>query len=657
MEGDGPFDFYWSKDGLPLDSASAKVLQLDGETSILQISAVMADHVGNYSCRVQSPHGTALVIASLLLNSQPSLRIKPFQFSPDVLLGNKESLSCVVVLGQGPFVFSWTKDGRSLEGTSLVRLVQVDDDTSFLQIPAVRAEHVGNYTCRVTAASGSDVFTASLLLNRSVKVENYRDIVNDLLLSYKALGCNMSLKIHFLHSHLDFFPDNLGAVSDEHGSAPFIKIKPFQFSSETGIGSKESLACVPLSGDGPFTFSWSKDGVPVESSASLRVVQFDEESSLLRIPAVRPEHVGNYTCTVSGPQGARGSFTAALVLSIHGSDNVTCVSVTAGQTPVIAPFYFTSDPTLGGRERLACGLKSGQGPFSFSWSKDGASLAATVRVTRVDEETSLLTIPELRPEHMGNYTCWVTGPHGSDSFTAALVFDYILGPESSTTYLPVATDGHPKRSIAGNGSLTLHDVTEADAGLYLCEAYNGLGAGLRKEIRITVHAPPRVKDRSKLETVRSGLAARLTCEVTGEQMAVSWTKDGHALDKNHTNVETSEQRTRSGVTAELLIRESNKSDSGIYTCHVRNPFGHDKLDIRLDVLGKCQLSRIAMLQCPCPEPPSAPRGLRAAAVTSRSAKLSWHPPAEGDEAVVSYIVRYWRDEGISLHTELSSTTL
>ncbi|UYV70450.1 hypothetical protein LAZ67_7003033 [Cordylochernes scorpioides] len=33
----------------------------------------------------------------------------------------------------------------------------------------------------------------------SVKVENYRDIVNDLLLSYKALG------------------DNLGAVSDEHG--------------------------------------------------------------------------------------------------------------------------------------------------------------------------------------------------------------------------------------------------------------------------------------------------------------------------------------------------------------------------------------------------------------------------------------------------------
>ena len=27
----------------------------------------------------------------------------------------------------------------------------------------------------------------------------------------------MSLKLHFLHSHLDFFPENMGSVSDEHG--------------------------------------------------------------------------------------------------------------------------------------------------------------------------------------------------------------------------------------------------------------------------------------------------------------------------------------------------------------------------------------------------------------------------------------------------------
>ena len=27
----------------------------------------------------------------------------------------------------------------------------------------------------------------------------------------------MSLKIHILHSYLDFFPSNMGDISDEHG--------------------------------------------------------------------------------------------------------------------------------------------------------------------------------------------------------------------------------------------------------------------------------------------------------------------------------------------------------------------------------------------------------------------------------------------------------
>jgi len=36
-------------------------------------------------------------------------------------------------------------------------------------------------------------------------------------MSYKAMGCNMSLKIHFPELHLNFFPENFGDVIDEHG--------------------------------------------------------------------------------------------------------------------------------------------------------------------------------------------------------------------------------------------------------------------------------------------------------------------------------------------------------------------------------------------------------------------------------------------------------
>ena len=50
----------------------------------------------------------------------------------------------------------------------------------------------------------------------NIMAENYKELIEDMSLFHK-LGCNMSLKIHLLFSHLDFFPDNCGMVSDEHG--------------------------------------------------------------------------------------------------------------------------------------------------------------------------------------------------------------------------------------------------------------------------------------------------------------------------------------------------------------------------------------------------------------------------------------------------------
>lgn len=46
---------------------------------------------------------------------------------------------------------------------------------------------------------------------------NYSEIVNDMLEAFKNLGCNMSIKVHYIHSHLDQFPENLGSYSEEQG--------------------------------------------------------------------------------------------------------------------------------------------------------------------------------------------------------------------------------------------------------------------------------------------------------------------------------------------------------------------------------------------------------------------------------------------------------
>lgn len=52
---------------------------------------------------------------------------------------------------------------------------------------------------------------------RNKKDPNYKSIVAYMLENFKQLGCNRSLKVHFLHSYLDYFPKNLGAVSKKQG--------------------------------------------------------------------------------------------------------------------------------------------------------------------------------------------------------------------------------------------------------------------------------------------------------------------------------------------------------------------------------------------------------------------------------------------------------
>lgn len=50
------------------------------------------------------------------------------------------------------------------------------------------------------------------------KAPNYVEIVRKLIQDYEKINARMSLKLHFLHSHLDFFSQlELGAVSDEQG--------------------------------------------------------------------------------------------------------------------------------------------------------------------------------------------------------------------------------------------------------------------------------------------------------------------------------------------------------------------------------------------------------------------------------------------------------
>ena len=51
----------------------------------------------------------------------------------------------------------------------------------------------------------------------NIKSPNVNELVESLLQAFHNLRCDMSVKVHFLHSHLSYFPENVGAFSEEQG--------------------------------------------------------------------------------------------------------------------------------------------------------------------------------------------------------------------------------------------------------------------------------------------------------------------------------------------------------------------------------------------------------------------------------------------------------
>ena len=47
--------------------------------------------------------------------------------------------------------------------------------------------------------------------------DGYVSLVQNILDNYRDIGGNMSIKVHFLDSRLDRFPENCGDVNDEQG--------------------------------------------------------------------------------------------------------------------------------------------------------------------------------------------------------------------------------------------------------------------------------------------------------------------------------------------------------------------------------------------------------------------------------------------------------
>lgn len=70
-----------------------------------------------------------------------------------------------------------------------------------------------------------EVIKGYLGKNRS---PDYQAIVSNMMGAFDKIGVNMSLKIHFLHHHLDDFANQLTSESDEQGERFHQTAMPFE---------------------------------------------------------------------------------------------------------------------------------------------------------------------------------------------------------------------------------------------------------------------------------------------------------------------------------------------------------------------------------------------------------------------------------------------
>lgn len=93
--------------------------------------------------------------------------------------------------------------------------------------------------------------------------------------------------------------------------------------------------------------------------------------------------------------------------------------------PSITPFQF-GDPVSGERVSVLCSLTDDLSDVRIDWYRDSfpISTSDSIRVNRIDEVTSSLSIPSLSPEFNGNYTCRISSashPHVATNWTSTLV--------------------------------------------------------------------------------------------------------------------------------------------------------------------------------------------------------------------------------------------
>ncbi|XP_017209685.1 neogenin isoform X3 [Danio rerio] len=430
---------------------------------------------------------------------------------------------------------------------------------------------------------------------------------------------------------------------------------PFRFSVEpvdvlAVRGLPAVLNCSAIS-DAPVRVEWKKDGTFLNLVADDRRRQL-ADGSLLISTVVHSKHnkpdEGVYQCVAT-------------------IDNLGTISSRTARLTVAGLPRFLSQPEgvsvrSGGTEMLSCEVTEELVPFT-RWDRDARPVELDSRVIQLP--SGALVISNASQADAGLYRCTIDGlgpPKTTEEAELQVVTDSGAGEKLETLQGPVAVakvvgesvllpcvmKGHPipairwtfndqpieeaheRFSVIGGGSLQIVNLTEEDAGIYVCQADSG---NMTSEIQaeLTVHVPPRFLTRPSNTYAQESMDIIFECDVTGSPPpTVKWMKDGDTVIPS--------DYFRIVKQHNLQVLGLVKSDEGFYQCLAENDAGNVQASAQLIILD------IASSGSERSGPtPSAPRDVVASLVSTRFIKLTWRLPAEPHGENITYSVFYSLD--------------
>ncbi|XP_047359394.1 Down syndrome cell adhesion molecule-like protein Dscam2 isoform X45 [Vespa velutina] len=596
--------------GYPIESIvwerDTRVLPINRKQKVFPNGTLIIENVermsdqATYTCVARNAQGYS-ARGTLEVQVMVAPQIAPFSIGDEpVNWGEQVSAICSIVKGDSPIDIQWSLNGEPITARTHpdITIQKTGKKTSLLTIDSVTAHHAGEYSCVASNLVGSVTRSAVLSVN----------------------------------------------------VAP--QIAPISFGEEpVNAGDLISIQCVVTKGDSPLEVTWTFDGRPINHDR-MDVIVSDSGKRVkqLIIESVAARHAGEYTCVASN---AAGSTSHSAKLDVNVS-------------PHLQPFSF-DEANSGDLIIVHCAVVKGDTPISLKWLFEGRHLEVGdgVGITALGDRVSALTIPTVRGEHAGEYACVADNPAGRARHSAHLKVNvpprWILEPtdkafaQGSDARVECKADGFPKPQItwkraAGDtpgdytdlklsnpdisvedGTLSINNIQKTNEGYYLCEAVNGIGAGLSAVILISVQAPPHFEIKLRNQTARRGEPAVLQCEAQGEKpIGILWNMNNKRLDpKSDSRYTIREEILANGVLSDLSIKRTERTDSALFTCVATNAFGSDDTSINMIVQ----------------EVPEVPYGLKVLDKSGRSVQLSWAAPYDGNSPIKRYVIEYKISKG------------